>query len=93
MTINHDEEVRQYSLEVDMGEAYVDYRDVGGVRDLHYSYVSPELRGRGIGRELVSETFESIMAERLPARISCGYVASVARTRSEWAEYFLESVS
>ena len=89
MTIQHDETAQRLSLELALGEAFVDYEVVDGRWVLHYSFVSPELRGQGIARELVSETFEWIMADQQPSRVTCSYIQAVAESRPEWAEYFL----
>ncbi|NRA13020.1 MAG: N-acetyltransferase [Crocinitomicaceae bacterium] len=56
--LKHDTDNRRYILKVEDGqEAYVSYSLDDKKMNLTYSFVPNELRGQGVGKELVEKTF------------------------------------
>lgn len=85
--LHHNKERQQFELPLDNGTtAFVTYRQNGRHMDLTYSFVPPEYRGKGVGRELVLGTFEEIEKEGLTASALCGYIYNVAKRHSYWKD-------
>lgn len=57
--------------------AYVDYRIKDNVYYLPYSFVSPEMSGKGIGGRLVMNVFDYIRTLDKKAVAQCGFVHKV----------------
>lgn len=74
----------RYELEVPGGVAFVDYRRVPGVVTLTYAKVPEELRGRGIGAELVRGALERVREQGDKVIPQCGYVAAYLRRHAEF---------
>jgi predicted GNAT family acetyltransferase len=82
----HDQEQQQYTLHLDNGqEAYVSYVLESKMMKLTYSYVPPELRGGGVGKELVEKTFEMLTEEGYEAEATCSYIRAVAHRHTKWS--------
>ncbi|MDB3907591.1 N-acetyltransferase [Crocinitomicaceae bacterium] len=84
--LTHDQKDHQYTLHLENGEeAYVSYVLEGKMMKLTYSYVPPELRGSGVGKELVEKTFEMLTEEKYKAEAICGYIRAVANRHPKWS--------
>lgn len=86
MEIIHDKANKQFVLPLENGlKAKVVYTlNNASEISLVYSEVPDQLRGQGIGKELVLKTFEKLTAEGYKATAVCGYVKSVAKGHPEW---------
>lgn len=85
-SLTHDKAEDQYTLHLEDGhEAYINYVLEGKAMKLTYSYVPPELRGSGVGRELVEKTFELLTAEGYEAEAICSYIRAVAQRHPKWS--------
>lgn len=82
--ISHHPEHQQFSLEVDGKVAVIDYTEHNGKLYLQHSEVPYELRGKGVGKELVEKTFEYIEAQGLKAVAICAFIKSVAQRSNRW---------
>ncbi|MFT5858164.1 MAG: putative GNAT family acetyltransferase [Flavobacteriaceae bacterium] len=84
--LTHDHEEHQYTLHLPDGkEAYVNYVLESKMMKLTYSYVPPELRGGGVGKELVEKTFEMLTEEGYEAEAMCSYIRAVAERHEKWS--------
>jgi predicted GNAT family acetyltransferase len=84
--LTHDQEEQRYTLHLDDGkEAYVSYTIQSEVMRLTYSHVPPELRGGGVGKELVEKTFEMLTEEGYKAEAICSYIRAVAHRHPKWS--------
>ena len=84
--LTHDREEHRYTLHLDSGkEAYVSYVLNSKIMRLTYSYVPPELRGGGIGKELVEKTFETLTEEGYKAEAVCSYIRVIANRHNKWS--------
>ena len=52
---------------------------------LIYSEVPSELRGKGIGKELVLKTFEKLSNEGYEATAVCSYIRAIAMRDPKWS--------
>lgn len=84
MTLIHDKDKHQFTMEVDGETATVDYTMKNGKMHLVYSEVPFNIRGQGIGKVLVEKTFEKLKEEGYQAVAVCGYVKSVAQRSDKW---------
>jgi hypothetical protein len=75
--IIHDEAGRRFIMKTNNGEAYVPYRLQGNTVDFYYSFVPPEFRGQGLGRELVKACKAWAESNGYEIQAGCGYVAAV----------------
>mgnify|MGYP006108885045 CR=1 FL=1 len=84
--LTHDHEEHRYTLHLDNGkEAYVSYSLESKMMRLTYSYVPPELRGGGVGKELVEKTFEMLTEEGYKAEAICSYIRAIAHRHDKWS--------
>lgn len=83
----HNTAQQRYELPLEGGKlAYLNYRKRGNHLDLTYSFVPPELRGHGIGRELTLAVFEDIEKHGYTATAYCGYIAMIAQRHPYWQD-------
>ena len=86
MEIIHDLENKEFVMPIDgLNNAKVLYTldSCLGMRLLH-SEVPFELRGRGIGKELVLKTFQKLTDEGFEATAVCSYIRAVAQRHPKW---------
>ena len=85
MELIHDKEKRSFILPLENGmDASVDYTLKGNKMDLVYSQVPIELRGQGVGKKLVEQTFEKLTQEGYEAVAICSYIKVIARRSNKW---------
>jgi predicted GNAT family acetyltransferase len=84
--LRHDTENQRYILKIENEkEAYVSYSLNEKKMRLTYSFVPNELRGSGIGKELVEKTFEMLTEEGFEATAICSYIRIVAERNPKWS--------
>lgn len=74
---------QRFELDLDGKLAFVNYRRSPGVIALTYAEVPPELRGGGIGAQLVKGTLELVREGGEKVIPLCGYVASYMRRHAD----------
>ena len=84
MEVKHNKENKEFTMEVNGALAKVDYDLKDGKMYLVYSEVPSQLRGQGIGKQLVEGTFEKLTEEGYQAVAVCGYVKAVASRSEKW---------
>lgn len=90
MEIVHQKENKRFVLPLENGlEAFVSYRQEGNTLKLIYSEVPNDMRGKGIGKELVLQTFEKLTREGFKAEAVCSYIKSIAARNPEWSKIIL----
>ncbi len=80
----HDKAKQQFRLTVDQHIALVDYVMHGDKLMLTHSEVPVALRGQGVGKVLVDETFAYLRDHRLRAQAVCSYIRLVAQRDPQW---------
>ena len=86
MEIRHDKDKRQLILLIANGlEAKVEYRLDNKNMLLIHSEVPSELRGKGVGKDLVLKTFEKLTEEGYTATAICSYIRAVAKRHPKWS--------
>lgn len=86
MTLVHDKENNRYVLAVKDVFAKVDYELKEGVMYLIHSEVPEILRGQGVGKVLVEQTFKKLTEEGYKAVAVCSYVKIIAMRNNKWKE-------
>lgn len=86
MTLIHDKENSRYVLPVKDVFAKVDYELKEGVMYLTHSEVPQTLRGQGVGKVLIEQTFEKLTEEGYKAIAVCSYVKSIAMRNNKWKD-------
>lgn len=77
-TLNINTKQQRFEYHFENGNlAYVDYRIKENVYYLPYSFVSPEMSGKGIGGRLVIDVLRYIRAEKMTAIAECGFIHKV----------------
>ena len=85
--LKHDENQQRYILKIENNhEAYVSYELNGDQMKLVFSFVPNELRGQGIGKELVERTFAKLTDEGYFAVAVCSYIKKTAINSSKWKQ-------
>jgi len=84
LTLKHDKENRKFTLDINGEEAKVAYAWKDDRMCLIHSEVPYNLRGKGIGKELVLQTFEKIKEEGHKAVAVCSYIKAVALRSKKW---------
>ena len=86
LDVQHDKVNNAYLLAINEEIAKVEYQLKNGKMYLIHSEVPIQLRGRGIGKELVEKTFEKLTKEGYKAVAVCSYVKAVAKRSDKWKE-------
>lgn len=86
MEIIHNRDTHEYTMDVDGDIAKVNYELRDGKMFLVYSEVPPQLRGQGIGKQLVEKTFEKLTEEGYEAVAVCGYIKATASRSDKWSK-------
>lgn len=82
--IKHDKENKQFVLPINDEVAKVEYVLKNDIMYLVHSEVPFNLRGRGIGEELVLQTFEKLTEEGYKAVAVCSYIKAVKNKNEYW---------
>ena len=82
----HDKEAKRFIMHVDGQQAFVNYTVQDGVLRLNYAETPFELRGQGIGQELVEKVFDYLKEHDLKAIAICGLIRSVNNSSDKWKE-------
>ncbi|NNK80321.1 MAG: N-acetyltransferase [Flavobacteriales bacterium] len=82
--IIHDSIAKRFILEVDGKQAFVNYSLKDGIMRLLYAETPFELRGQGIGHELVEKTFDYIREHDMKAIAICGFIRAVRYSSDKW---------
>lgn len=80
----HVPELYTFVLNKNGSSSFINYQIRNNVYVLWHSEVPPELRGQGIGKELVEKTFEYLVENNLKAMATCSYIASIAKRNNKW---------
>ena len=64
--------------------AFVDYRSRDGVSELHYIYVPPQFRGKGIAEELIKYVLDDAAANNRKVIVYCSWIAGFIRSHPEY---------
>lgn len=84
LDIIHQKEQNRFVLNIDGAIAKVDYQIKNDKMYLVHSEVPESLRGQGIGKKLVLQTFEKLTQEGYTAVAICRYIKSVAQRSDVW---------
>lgn len=84
LTINHDTKNNKFTLDINGEEAKVEYVWKNNKMYLVHSEVPYNLRGKGIGKELVLKTFEKLTEEGHKAVAICSYIKAVKNRDDYW---------
>lgn len=80
LTISHDRERRRFETPVAGEMAHLDYDRVDDrTVEYQYTFVPPEARNRGIGRDLVRHALQWAQDQGLRVVPTCPFVARVVR--------------
>ncbi|PHS10119.1 MAG: N-acetyltransferase [Kordia sp.] len=82
--IAHDKIDKKFRFTINGEEAWVDYVLKGCKMYLVHSEVPYDLRGRGIGKEMVLQTFEKLTEEGYEAVAVCSYIKAIAVRSEQW---------
>ena len=80
----HNQQKKQFQLQLDSGLAIVDYEMRDNVMYLIHSEVPYDLRGKSIGNTLVEKTFEYIEHHNIQAVAICRFIKLVAQRSERW---------
>jgi predicted GNAT family acetyltransferase len=67
-------------------KAFVSYTKNGNHLSLIHSEVPVQLRGQGVGKDLVLKTFEAIRSEGYTATAYCSYIIAVRRINPNYSD-------
>lgn len=85
--IQHEPEGRRFVVTVDGAPAFLEYASAGAGRvDFRYTFVSPALRGRGLGAAVVREALAWARREGLKVVPSCWFVAAIVERHHEYRD-------
>lgn len=82
--INHNVILNQFTLDIRGYQTRVEYKLKDNLMYLTYAEVPVTLRGYGIGKELVLQTFERLTNEGYKAVAVCSYIKSIANKSEKW---------
>ncbi len=82
-TINHDQDAKRFTTEVDGYRGELDYTIVDGVMTITHTRVPPEIGGRGVAAELMRAALQVAAERRLSINPACSYAAAYMRKQRE----------
>jgi len=80
----HNANRQEFSLTINGAKAFITYTISDGIMYLNHTEVPAELRGKGIGKKLVEQTFEYLEAENIQAVAVCSYAKLIRDRNSKW---------
>lgn len=89
MNVIHQKEKNRFVLQINNQLAKVDYVIKDKKMYLTHSEVPIALRGKGIGKELVLQTFTLLTKEGYQAVAVCSYIKAIAQRSPEWKNIIL----
>lgn len=84
IVIEHNKEKRKFVFTINGEESKVEYLLKDDIMHLTHSEVPHHLRGKGIGKEMVLQTFEKLTQEGYKAIATCSYIKAVAISSEAW---------
>ena len=85
LELQHDTNSRKYILDINGEKAIVEYVLRNNKMHLVHSEVPYQLRGKGIGKELVLKTFEKLTEEGYKAVAVCSCIKAVKNRDPHWS--------
>lgn len=82
--IKHDQTNHEFYIETQEGKALLHYERQGDKLNFHYTFVPPELRGKGLAEKIVGAGFQYADQNKLKVIPSCPYVARLVMKNPEW---------
>jgi len=82
--ITHNKTGNKFSFIINDEETWIDYILKEGKIYLTHSEVPSHLRGKGIGKEMVLQTFEKLTKEGYKAIAICSYIKTIAKRSEKW---------
>ena len=82
--IAHNKTAKKFAFTINGEEARVDYVLKEGTMYLVHSEVAYHMRGKGIGKEMVLQTFEKLTEEGFEAIAVCSYIKMIAQRSEQW---------
>lgn len=82
--VKHDLQAQEFYIETPEGKALLHYQREGETLNFHHTFVPPELRGRGIGEQVVAAGFDYAEKNHLSVIPSCPYVARLIMKNEHW---------
>ena len=76
----------RYEFDVDGGEALAFYRLADGVMTFTHTEVPAQLRGRGLGSQMMHAVLQDVRTQRLKVVPRCPFVADYIRRNPEFAD-------
>jgi predicted GNAT family acetyltransferase len=76
LSVQHNAAAKRFEITAGGATAVAEYRDEGGRRVFHHTFVPPALRGRGLAEKLVRAALSDARARNLPVVPACSYVAA-----------------
>jgi uncharacterized protein len=87
LDVRHDELAHKYSARVEGEEAVLSYRETGeGTVEFTRTFVPEELRGRGIGEDLVRQALDDAAGRGWRFTASCPFVRKYLERHPELQE-------
>lgn len=87
MEIRHEPERKRFVSTVEGHEAVLEYAERGaGVLDYRHTFTPPELRGRGIAKQIVSFALDYAREQGLRIVPTCPYVARIVKENPEYSD-------
>jgi predicted GNAT family acetyltransferase len=84
--IQHDTTRQRYFVLIDGAEAYLTYeRPKAGHRHITHTIVPDALSGRGLGKRLVTQVMQDVIAAKETVSSSCWFASGLIEKTPEWA--------
>ncbi|WP_396273249.1 GNAT family N-acetyltransferase [Hyphomonas sp.] len=84
--IRHDAARQRYFVVIDGAEAYLTYeRPKAGHRHITHTVVPDALGGRGLGKRLVTQVMQDVIAAKETVSSSCWFASALIEKTPAWA--------
>jgi predicted GNAT family acetyltransferase len=82
--VRHNAPASRFEITAAGATAVAEYRDEGGRRVFHHTFVPPALRGKGLAEKLVRHALSDARAKNLRVLPACSYVAAFIEKNPEF---------
>lgn len=84
MKVKHDRENKRFYVDLKKGAARLEYKSREGYLDFYETYVSRDLRGRGIASKIMVAALNYVRDNNLKAKASCPYLNFFFKRHKEY---------
>lgn len=84
LSVTNNEQNNCFEAEYEGKTAFIDYILQDDIYNLTHTEVPPDIKGKGVGTQLVKETLDAIKEQKRSVKPSCPFIAHFIKENSEY---------